>query len=260
MVFSESILTFSFYLGFSDDERRLLVQRLEYDGQRDMIGDSHGGQKITQMRLIAMAFMDWRLWGLVLNYSMVVGAGTISYYLPTLTQSLGYSNTVAQYMTIPIYVVAVISSIEGAISSDHFEERKYHICVFAGLGFVASVIAANLLNATVRYIMLCLMAAGIWTALPMVLTWTGNIIQWPREKRAISFATVNAIGNLSSVYGSRIWPDWDSPRHAIGFGVTAGFLGLAILLSLSLGFLFNRFPHDMYVRRQVAKAPTSIST
>lgn len=109
--------------------------------------------------------------------------------------------------------------------------------------------------------MLCLIGAGIWTALPMVLTWTGNIIEWPREKRAISFATVNAIGSLSSVYGSKIWPDWDGPRRVIGFGVTAGFLGFAILLSLALGFLFTKFPHDMYVRRQIPKTrpPTAVA-
>lgn len=217
-----------------------------------MVSDAGVCPKITPSRAITLAFADWRLWSPVLTYSMVVGAGTISYYLPTLTGSLGYDDNTAQYMTIPIYMVAVVFSIGGAVSSDHFGDRKYHICAFSALGCIASVIAANVLNTTVRYVMLCLMAAGIWTALPMVLTWTGNTIQWPREKRAICFATVNAIGNLSSVYGSRIWPGWDGPRHAIGFGVTAGFLGTAVILSFGLGLLFARFPHDARVRRQVS--------
>ncbi|KAL3467671.1 major facilitator superfamily domain-containing protein [Aspergillus heterothallicus] len=236
--------------GFSDDERRLLINRLAYDGQGDMNTESGNVTTITPIKAMTMAFMDWRLWGLVLTYSMTVGAGTISYYLPTLTQALGYDTVTAQYMTIPIYMVAVVFSLGGGISSDYFQDRKYHICAFTGLGFTASVIAANVLNSTVRYVMLCFMAAGIWSALPMVLTWTGNTIQWPREKRAVAFATVNALGNLSSVYGSRIWPDWDSPRHAIGFGVTAGFLGCAVSLSLVLGYLFEKFPHAAYVERQ----------
>ncbi|KAF9887740.1 hypothetical protein FE257_009693 [Aspergillus nanangensis] len=241
--------------GFTDTERRLLIERLRYDGQGDMATETNDEAAVATSPWSAtlMAMRDWRVWGLILIYSMIVGAGTMSYYLPTLTATLGYSAIHAQYMTVPIYMVALVFCLGVAVSSDYFHERKFHIAACAAFGFAASVVAAVVLNSTVRYVMLCFMAAGIWSALPMVLTWTGNTIQWPREKRAVAFALVNALGNLSSVYGSRIWPAWDSPRHAVGFGVTAGFLGLAVLLTLLLGVLFRLYPHDSYVRRQMAR-------
>ena len=240
--------------GFTDAEKRLLVERLRYDGQGDMVTDTDSVVATSPWKATLMAMRDWRVWGLVVIYSMIVGAGTISYYLPTLTATLGYDTVHAQYMTVPIYMVALVFCIVTAVSSDYFQDRKYHIAASSALGFATSVVAAVVLNSTVRYVMLCFMAAGIWSAVPIVLTWTGNTIQWPREKRAVAFALVNALGNLSSVYGSRIWPSWDSPGHTIGFGITAAFLGFAVMLTIGVGVLFHMYPHDSYVRKQIARA------
>lgn len=234
----------------------MLIARLQHDGHSDM--DSTG-PSIKPVQAMIMAFRDWRVWGLVLIYSMIVGAGTISYFLPVLTRNLGYDRVTAQYMTVPIYMVALVFSISGSISSDYFKDRRWHIVAFSALGLASSIVAAVVLQPTARYVMLCFMAAGVWSALPMALTWTSNTIKWPREKRAVAIATVNALGNLSSVYGSRIWPDFDAPRHAIGFGVTAGFLGTAVVLAAFLGWCFVRYPHDAYVRKQMAKVGAAVN-
>ncbi|KAL4777076.1 hypothetical protein BDW60DRAFT_55142 [Aspergillus nidulans var. acristatus] len=140
-------LTIKFLLaGFTDAERKLLIRRLEHDGQTDIASHSANPAPISSLQAFLMALADWRLWGLVLTYSMIVGAGTISYYLPTLTGNLGYDSVTAQYMTIPIYLIAVVFSIARAFS-DHFQERKYHICVFATVGCIASIVAAIILEA-----------------------------------------------------------------------------------------------------------------
>lgn len=216
--------------------------RLKHDGQQDM--NTSGNVKVSHTKAFLATVRDWRIWGLVLLYSMIVGAGTISYFIPKLTKQLGYSTVTAQYMTIPIYMVAVVFCLAGAVSSDHFGDRRYHITAFSTLAIVASIIAAVVHAPTVRYVMLCFITSGIYTALPMVLTWTSGTIHFPREKRAISIAIVNALGNLSSVYGSRIWPDADGPYYPIGFGVTAGFLGFGAILTLVLGVLFLKFPYE----------------
>ncbi|KAL0930368.1 putative vitamin H transporter [Colletotrichum truncatum] len=239
--------------GFTERERELLIARLQYDGHADVDSTSH----VSPVQAMWMAFKDWRVWSMVLIYSMIVGAGTISYFLPVLTKSLGYSQVTAQYMTVPIYMVALVFAIASAISSDYFKDRRFHIAAFSALGLVSCIVAASVLNPTVRYVMLCFLAAGVWSALPMALTWTSNIIQWPREKRAVSLAMVNAIGNLSSVYGSRIWPSYDAPRYAIGFGTTAGFLFLAVVLAIVIGWASIKWPHDAYVRKQIEKAQGS---
>lgn len=55
-------------------------------------------------------------------------------------------------------------------------------------------------------------------------------------------ALVNAIGNTSSVYGSRIWPSANAPKYQIGFGVTSGFVGCGAVVAFVAGFAFKRWP------------------
>jgi hypothetical protein len=90
--------------------------------------------------------------------------------------------------------------------------------------------------------MLCFVAAGIWTALPLILAWTSATINLPAEKRAICLAMVNAVGNLSSVYGSRIWPSTNGPRYTIGWAVTAAFLGGGMVVALLIPVVLKMVP------------------
>ncbi|CAI0654813.1 unnamed protein product [Colletotrichum noveboracense] len=87
--------------------------------------------------------------------------------------------------------------------------------------------------------MICFVAAGIWSALPLVLSWTSGTISLPAEKRAIVLALVNAFGNFSSVYGSRIWPSKDSPTYHVGFGVTAAFLGAGMIIAILIPIMIK---------------------
>ena len=41
----------------------------------------------------------------------ISGSGTMSYFFPTLMLSLGYSGTMANYMTAPVYAVALVASV-----------------------------------------------------------------------------------------------------------------------------------------------------
>jgi hypothetical protein len=168
---------------------------------------------------------------LILLFMLDVGAGTISYFIPTITVTLGYDTVEAQYMTIPIYAVASVCLNILAWSSDRHSERRWHITGALAVGFTCSVVCAVVQTAIVRYVMICFTAAGIWSALPLILSWASGTLSLPPEKRAIVLALVNAFGNFSSVYGSRIWPSTDSPTYRIGFEVTAGFLGAGMLLA-----------------------------
>lgn len=108
--------------------------------------------------------------------------------------------------------------------------------------------------------MLCFVAAGIWTALPLILAWVSSTINLPAEKRAICLAMINAVGNLSSVYGSRIWPSTTGPRYTIGWSVTAAFLGGGMVLALLIPVFIKMIPirltkaeQELEDRRELAR-------
>ncbi|KAK1593696.1 major facilitator superfamily transporter [Colletotrichum navitas] len=198
-------------------------------------GIASGGQnrrRLSHWNAFVAAVADPRTYAFVLLFMLDVGAGTISYFIPTITLTLGYDTVTAQYMTVPVYAVASVCLNAVAWSSDRRAERRWHVAAPLALGFACSVVCAAVQAPVVRYVMICFVAAGIWSALPLVLSWASGVVSLPPEKRAIVLAMVNAFGNFSSVYGSRIWPSRDAPAYRVGFGVTAAFLGAGMVIAV----------------------------
>lgn len=216
--------------GLTQEERNLAHVRIVADGISTSNAESTA--RLSHWQAFVAAIADPRTYMFILLFMLDVGAGTISYFIPTITVSLGYETTKAQYMTVPIYVVASVVLNIVAWSSDRNVERRWHVTAALALGFICSVVCAAVETPVVRYVMICFIAAGIWSALPLILSWTSGVISLPPEKRAIVLAMVNAFGNFSSVYGSRIWPSTDAPGYRIGFGVTAGFLGGGMVVAM----------------------------
>ncbi|KAK7409275.1 hypothetical protein QQX98_008515 [Neonectria punicea] len=212
----------------NESERRLAKIRIINDG----IDTSGQAQKrLGHWDALVAALADPRTYLFLVLYMLDVGAGTISYFIPTITVSLGYETVKAQYMTVPIYAVAAVCLNINAWSSDRNAERRWHVAGPLAVGFACSVVCAIVKTPVVRYVMICFVASGIWGALPLILSWTSGVVSLPPEKRAIVLALVNAFGNFSSVYGSRIWKTNDAPEYPIGFGVTAAFLGAGMVLA-----------------------------
>jgi MFS family permease len=221
-------------------ERQLATARILYDGIAT--GQKDRKNRLNHKNAFLATILDYRVYLFLLQFVMVAGAGTISYFIPTITKTLGFSAVNAQYMTIPVYIVASISLNVVAWSADKRMDRRWHIAGSMFVGFVAAIITLAVLNPYARYVFLCLVASGIYSALPLVLAWTSETINLPSEKRAIALAMVNAFGNLASVYGSRIWPSWNGPGYRIGWGVTAGFLLFGAVLAAVIPVIIKRFP------------------
>ncbi|KAF6817216.1 putative vitamin H transporter [Colletotrichum musicola] len=213
-------------------QRQLATVRIIADGIASGSQNNSKSRRLSHWQAFVAAVSDPRTWMFLVLFMLDVGAGTISYFIPTITLTLGYDTVTAQYMTVPIYAVASVCLNIVAWSSDRRAERRWHVAAPLAVGFAASVVCAAVTHPVARYVMICFVAAGIWSALPLILSWTSGVISLPAEKRAIVLAMVNAFGNFSSVYGSRIWPSGDAPGYRTGFGVTAGFLGAGMVLAV----------------------------
>lgn len=64
----------------------------------------------------------------------------------------------------------------------------------------------------------------------------------PNEMRAISLAFVNAMGNLSQIYGAYLFPSTDAPKYLMGFGVISGMSALGVITYAVLHVLLKRYP------------------
>lgn len=136
----------------------------------DGIGNTGaGGDEPTHWEAAKMALTDWRTYMLVVMYMLATGSQTIQYFIPTLVSQLGYKGFMAQYMTIPIYMVALVGILTFCFISDWRKERGNYITLtacIAGFSFIVTV-AAN--NEHVKYAFLCFAVAGVYACCPLTL-------------------------------------------------------------------------------------------
>lgn len=242
-----SIIAKFILLDFPYSSKALTLEERQLATIRIMADSSSSGasadDRLSHWEAFKAAATDPRTFAFMLLFVLDVGAGTISYFIPTITKSLGYTTVKAQYMTVPVYAVATVCLNICAVSADRTNDRRWHITGSMTIGFICAMVCAIVHTPVVRYVMLCFVAAGIWSALPLIMAWASKTIDLPAEKRAIAIAMINAVGNLSSVYGSQIWPTKSGPNYTLGWGITAGFLGAGALVAAMLPIFLKFVPN-----------------
>ncbi|KAF2729722.1 MFS general substrate transporter [Polyplosphaeria fusca] len=224
----------------TDREREIAIARLQEGG---VVTRSADGPKIGKGQSFIMALSDWRVWGFILGYMVIVGSSTLSYFYPTLVHGLGYTSTVqAQYMTVPIYAVAfVCTAITGIFADQIPQHRGLVIAAWLAFSLVTSILVCCIYNFTARYVLLVLMAAGLWASNAISLSFAGATFgALQPEVRAIALALVNAMGNLAQIYGAYLFPSEDAPKYLMGFGVISGMLGLGVVVYIVMHVLTRR--------------------
>ena len=172
-----------------------------------------------------------------------MGSSTLSYFYPTLVKGLGYESTTAQYMTIPIFAVAFVSTaVTGYFADKHPRWRGVILSAWMAVAMLCAIIICAVYDFKARYALLVIMASGLWASNGLSLSYASVIFSsMPDEIRAISLAFVNAMGNLAQIYGAYLFPADDAPKYLMGFGVISGlcFTGVVAYL-LSYYFLRRR--------------------
>ena len=223
----------------TQEQIQLAGIRLLHD--RKMTVDQ-GVKKLPPVEAVKAALLDPRTWFFTLLYFLANGCATINYFIPTILQGLGYKGVKAQWMTIPIWTVATIFLLVFPQISDRVKNRQWFVSGAFGLAFVSCIIILSTPgseNSKLHYAFYAFYFAGVYTALPLILTWASESVPLPKEKRAIMVAIISSIGNLSAIYGSRLWPKTSAPRYMMGFASMASFTGFACLASAVIPFTFR---------------------
>ncbi|VTT82059.1 unnamed protein product [Fusarium fujikuroi] len=208
----------------TDRERAIAIARL----QEDSVTVRGQGENVGKIQSLVLALRDWRTWGFIFGYMVIVGSSTLSYFYPTLVHGLGYSSTVqAQYMTVPIYAVAfVCTAISGYFADRISNYRGLIIAGWLSFSMITSIAVCVVYNFTARYALLVLMAAGLWASNAISLSFAASTFgSMDAEVRAVALALMNALGNLAQIYGAYLFPSDDAPKYLMGFGVISGMLG-----------------------------------
>lgn len=242
----------------SASERQLAVVRLAHDRRQNQdrtnnappssaaaaaaTAVTHTTARLSPLQSVIAALRDLRTYFFAILYMLGNGSATINYFIPTVLKSMGYTGVHAQWMSVPLWAVGTVFLIILPYTADRFGDRRWHITGALTLAFASAIICFQVTGDATRYTFLSFCVAGVYASLPLIMTWVSEVVGLPAEKRAVAIAVANSVGNLSAVYGSRLWPSEDAPRYGTGFTAIACFTGVGALMAATGPLLFKVLP------------------
>ena len=185
---------------------------------------------------------DWTTWAycfalfplLTMLYSFVV-------FLPTIINDMGggWSPTVVQAMTVPVYAFGAIIYLICARASDVTQRRGYFIigAIISSMVGYAMLLSNN--GTATSYAGTFFVAVGIFTGAGISFAWvpTNN----PRYgKRAFSTGMHLTIGNSSGVASPFLFDSSFAPTFRVSYAASLGLLSVSLVLNIILHLHFKR--------------------
>lgn len=178
----------------TEEERDLAVRRL---------GQGKPKEKFSFSGLKA-AITDYKIWVFIIIFMAIQTGGQLNYFMPQIIQDIGYTGSMTQYMTIPVYVFAAILSLIVSLLSDRQQVRSWYIAMCMSLAVIGYIFQISTTNKALLFFSLFLCGGGVWASLGVSLAWLGDCVPGPRDKKAIGFALLNMISQLSNFYGPQV--------------------------------------------------------
>ena len=158
-------------------------------------------------------------------------------FTPTILKQLGWTTVRAQIYSIPIYVIACVSTLAIAQFADRLRHRFAFVIfgiVLASIGY-AILLAQQSVSVRVRYLALIFVVSGANISQPITLVWLNNNLGG-HYKRNFGTAMQIGIGNCGGIIASTIYTTSQEPLYHVGFGVSLTLLWVCGLASTAFIF------------------------
>ena len=192
-------------------EREYVLARLKNDS------DATRDEKFTWTG-VRQALKDPKIYLYGICYhTMSLPGYTLTLFLPTIINGLGYSSTQAQLLSIPPNFIAFVTTMSVAVLAERTKRRAPFIICSSAVAIVGYIMLLTSRWPGMSYAGTIVAAAGIFPAAAIVLSWPANNVSG-HTKRATANAMQISIGNLGPVLGTQLYrPKW-SPRYFVGHG------------------------------------------
>ncbi|KAI4647929.1 hypothetical protein J4E93_004340 [Alternaria ventricosa] len=168
------------------------------------------------------AIRDPKVWVFVYMQHLHIATNGFKNFMPTIVNTLGFSQEVTLVLTCPPYLIAGAFSVAWAISSGHFNERTWHITIAKGVAVFGFVLGCATMNVGARYFAMCVFTIGTYGVNSIILGWVSSTCGQTREKKSAALAIANVAATLSLIWTPYIWPEWSEPRFVFPLAMSAG--------------------------------------
>jgi len=137
------------------------------------------------LKYAIQAFRDWKIW---VTMFITIGCFTplysISLFLPTIINELGYTANESQLMTVPVYALACFCTICGSLASDKVGQRGPFIMGFALIAIAGFVMLISSAAPRIQY-------AGTFLAASGRLSYASLYTQLTRARRHLPHRSID---------------------------------------------------------------------
>jgi sugar phosphate permease len=236
----------------TEDMRRLAAARI----QADRVSDVEAKAGLWQG--LKLSVLDYKTWILVsCNIFISIAYGFSNFY-PAIVRGFGYSRTLTLLLTAPPYILAAIGGVVNSWHADKTNERGYHFAGPIAVGIGGYIICLATTNGGARYGASYMYVVGMFTAFPLLFSWTAMTLGRTPEKKAVSIAIVNLLGQIGNTVVPYFFLESDEPRYQLAFLMMMLFGALTIGMAMLLKFLLHRTNKKLLVRareEQIAYNP-----
>ncbi|CAK4034137.1 Pantothenate transporter liz1 [Lecanosticta acicola] len=225
--------TRAFYL--SQEDKRYGVDRAERHG--------HYESEKLSLKGVVRVFLNWRLWLWLLPYVMVGQASSGLKYFNLWLKSEGYSVVEINIIPTAGSALSIVSSLAVGILVDNLGCPATTIVAIQIL-----VMAANM-TLSIWYVpKAAIMSANYllyvgYAAQPINIAWGHRLTASDPHLRQLLVASGNVISySFNAFIPLSLFPTYDAPHYDYGYQVMTLFSGLAILGTILMYRLQDRFP------------------
>ncbi|KAK8125162.1 MFS general substrate transporter [Apiospora kogelbergensis] len=205
---------------------------------------------------ICKVLVDWRIHLFTLCFFCCdITAASMSAFSPTILTELGWTNTVAQLMAMPVWASGMVSSFLVTWLASRLNLRTPFVLgaiIFQLVGWIIMRVYAP--KAGVRYLALFLMSIGTFPQMPILLGWLSANLRG-RRYLAVGMAWMMGFGNCANFVSGNVFIQDEAPRYETGFTTGLVFtIGGAVLVGSVCMLLAMKNKRRKQLRSQMTAA------
>lgn len=158
-------------------------------------------------------------------------------FLPSILKlGLGYNSLQAQYLTIPVYVLAGIILIIAAALADRWRTRG-PLIMFLNLFSIAGYsVILGCENSSLKYFGCFLITVSLFSNVSLNESWLA-VNSAPADRRAASIGANQTFGNAAGIIAPLVYR---SAPYTLGHAFSLGCMVVAVLVALAQHLMFRR--------------------
>lgn len=166
----------------------------------------------------------------------VVMYGYSTFLTAILKLGLGYSGRKAQFMSIPVYLLAAVVFLFSAFLSDRLRLRAPIFMGYNVIGAIGYILLLSVESASVKYFACYLITFSLYTGTGLNISWLTNNVA-PHYKRATALGLNQTLGNVSGAVAGQIY--FKSP-YKFGNSFSLGCIVLSNILAFGQILVLRR--------------------